>query len=106
MQDPKYEAWSKFISDGSDRYADYHAESLFIVHVIYIAWACSVFFNLVIMLNFLIASISETYDRYVQNKEAVRYYQRQGMVQEIKEIGRFFSIGRNSRMGEQPIYII
>ena len=87
LHDPKYQAWSKFANGdttSNHKFAGFKTQSLVMINLIYLAWGACIFFNMVILLNFLIAQIGETYARYVQNKEAVLFFQRQDMVQEIK----------------------
>ena len=94
LQDPKYQAWSKFVNfenTHKHKIEGFSSQSLLMINLIYLAWGACIFFNMLILLNFLIASIGESYSRYVQNKEAVLYFQRQEMVQEIKEVDRFLS---------------
>lgn len=46
---------------------------MFMVYLIWIIWFANLFINMIILLNFLIAIISQSYEQVISNKQIFRY---------------------------------
>ena len=92
LQDPQYTSWNNFADTQHKKFdfENFKQQSRIMIVLIYTAWYLNIFFNLVLLLNFLIAAISESHQRYMRDREALKYIQRQDMIQEVVEIGSLF----------------
>jgi len=57
--------------------------------MVFIAWVMNIFMNLIILLNFLIAIISDSYESVIKNKETVKYQQRADLIAETQSFQNF-----------------
>ena len=80
---PYYPTWTNDIQN---------TENWIIIAMIWCVWVINQIFNLIIMLNFLIAVISNVYDTVNEKKELLMYTQRAQINREYFMLKNFFKI--------------
>lgn len=72
VRDLSYETWSK-IGETKHNHPGFSAQSHIMIVLILTAWVLNVYLNFLILMNFLIAAIGESYEKYNQNKVPLAY---------------------------------
>ena len=83
---PGYSNWMEKSSDVTSELIEKHAAISFI----WLVWLANQFVNLIILLNFLIAVISQVYDNVVAMQKQVLYAQKVELNREIYMLQKFF----------------
>ena len=80
---------SKQVEFNEKRYTNNSSYAQLMIYMVFIAWVMNIFMNLIILLNFLIAIISDSYESVIKNKETVKYQQRADLIAETQSFQNF-----------------
>ena len=77
--DPEYDVWLSIAFDGSGEgthnHGKYYGYAYTVISLIWIVWLLSMLFNLIVLLNFLIAIVNQSYEEINMEQVKIKYTQ-------------------------------